>query len=267
MNKTMPKLQRTEDYSIFKMHQCNRNLHDNPSLLASMRAHSFLPSGAIHCRDEGNGKLRVIRGHHRLHYAKQLGIPVYYIVDNTDVNIFNLEGAACQSWSVGDFAVARAKAGDAACKTLLEFKKKHKLAFGIAASLVGGQSAASGNKQKDVRMGTFRVGDMKHAAAVVSVCNAAAEARVSFAKGAAFVAAVSMVLRIPELDATRFMHQVVTSGHVMNKRGTRLEYLEELESLYNRGIHAKHRLPIRFRAIQVGSERQKTFGRKSPKPE
>jgi len=102
---------------------------------------------------------------------------------------------------------------------------------------------------------------MKHADAVVEICNAAQEAKVEFAKSAPFIASVSMVLRIPELDITRMRHQVITGGHVMNKRGTRLEYLEELEAIYNRGIHAKRRIPIRFRAIQVGSERQKTFGR------
>src|SRR3990167_2530870 len=136
-----PRLEKTFNYDLFEMHDYNRTLHENSDLLKSMESHGFMPSSPIQCVSNGSGKLKVIRGHHRYDYAKRLKLPIYYIVDNSNTDIFDLEGSSLQSWSVKDFAVARAKHGDKSIQALLEFKEKHGLTLLSAASLVGGESA------------------------------------------------------------------------------------------------------------------------------
>lgn len=254
-----PELRRTTNYSLFEMHENNRPLHDTKMLLASMQLHGFMPSGAIHCQRMPNGKLKVIRGHHRLDCAKRLKIPIWYIVDDTPCDIFGLEGLPGQNWSVLDFANGYAQAGNKNYELVLWFKKKHNMPMGAAASLVGGEGANSHNKVKAIKSGTFKAGDLKHANAVAAIIDLCRQKGVEFATSSAFIGAVSTALRVPEFDPEAFKHKVATFGANMRKRGCINEYLDEIEALYNYGAKAK-RMPVKFRAMQVGRERQSNFG-------
>ncbi len=145
-----PRLQYTKDYGLFELHPYNRDFHKDKVLRDSMINFGFMPSSPLQCVKNGNGKLKIIRGHHRFDNAKDLGKGVWYVVDETNTDIFDLEGCKTQ-WTVKDFAVARANAGDKECIELLAFIKKHGLPLSAAASLLGGQSAISGNKGKMVK--------------------------------------------------------------------------------------------------------------------
>ena len=110
----LPTLESTTDYSIFELHKYHRALHRAPRLLASMQPHGFWPSSAIQCTRGSDGHLIVIRGQHRLHCAEKLGLPIWYIVDDSNTDLFDLEGCR-EKWSARDLASAWANEGDAAC--------------------------------------------------------------------------------------------------------------------------------------------------------
>lgn len=98
---TQPKLESTTDYSRFEIQGDHRDFHESRTLLASMQKHGFWPSSAIHCMRASNGKLTVIRGRRRLHYARELGLPVWYIVDDTNTTF--VERECCrEGWSRRD---------------------------------------------------------------------------------------------------------------------------------------------------------------------
>ena len=254
------KLQRTNNYELFEMHECNRDLHDNQVLKESMRQHGFMPSSPLHCKRNGNGTLKVIRGHHRLYCAKELKIPVYYIIDESNCDIFSLEGGSGQNWSVVDFATARAKDGDKNCASLIAFKKKHGLPIGAAASLVGGESAGSQNKNSQVKEGTFHSGDMKHANAVVRITDFCRDAGMAFATSFGFVSAISSALYVPEFDGEKFLAHAALYPRMMSRRARTVDYMQEVEMLYNYGARGK-RLPLAICAREIGAERHKTFGK------
>lgn len=254
------KLQVTTNYDLFEMHEFNRPLHHDSRLEESMKEHGFMPSCAIHVISNGQGKYRIVRGHHRFHYAKRLNLPIWFILDETDADIFYLEGDK-QRWSVMDFAEARANAGDENCEKLLFFKRKHNLPIGAAASLVGGQSAGSGNKIKQVKAGTFKVADMNHANKVAFIIDGCREAGLEFATNSKFIAAISSALRISEFDSNMFLHKIKLFNSNIRKRTSRDEYLDEIEALYNYGTQ-KGRIAIAFKAKEIARERALTFGGK-----
>jgi hypothetical protein len=259
-----PELKVTTDYSIFEMHPCNRPLSEKPELEDSMRRHGFIPSSAIHVSPNGGGKFRVIRGHHRLHYAKRIKLPVYYIVDDSRVDIFDLEGDTTGTWSMKDFVAARSASGDKECSRLKAFREKHNLPIGVAASLVAGESAGSHNAQRQVKQGKFKAGDQAHAENVVKVTDELRTMGVDFAVSGLFVQAISRALRVPEFDVDLFLSKVRLYPMNLHRRTTTGEYLEEMESLYNYGAKtAKSRIPLAFRAKEVGLKRQRTFGKQS----
>jgi hypothetical protein len=253
------KLECTTNYDLFDLHECNRDLQDNPILFESMKDHGFMPSSPIHCVENGNGKLKIIRGHHRFDCAKRLGLPIYYIIDKSNTDIFALEGSPKQGWSALDFARARAKAGNKNISLLLEFQKEHGLTLGAAASLIGGEQAGSNNKIKTLKTGSFSVSDMKHAKEVVSVTDLCREKEIPFATSSAFVGAVSMSLFIPEFDVKSFMHKVRLYPASMRKRASIEDYLDEIEALYNYSSKST-RVPVKFRAYEISRERKLTFG-------
>lgn len=258
-----PKLQCTRDYDMFELHPINRPQDEKPLLLASMKAHGFMPSSPIQCGPRNQrGKLPVIRGHHRLHYAKRLELPVWYIIDDSNTDIYELEGDSGSSWSLRDFLVSRARGGNVDCQKVLAFQKKHGITQGAAISLMGGESADSGNKAFGVKTGTFKVADdLSHANAVVDVVEHFRSCGIAFAAQSAFVAAISKSLRIPECDPKILKHRASQAAGIVMKRGTVDAYLGELEALYNHG--ARNRLALKFRAKEVGLQRKSTFGKSS----
>ncbi len=256
-----PKLLNTRNYTIFENHEYNRPLHGDPVLLDSMRRHGFLASSPIHVKHNGNGKLKIVRGHNRFDCAKRLGLPVHYIIDDTKVDIFELEGSPRQAWNGPDYLYARAHAGNADCARLLEFQKQHGLTLGAAASLLGGESAGSGNMIKTIKSGKFKIAaDTSHAIAVVSLTDYCRELGVEFATSSAFVSAVSMCLRVPEFDMEIFRRRLKAHGLTMKRCGRQQEYLDEIERLYNHASKST-RLPLAFMARDLSKARHDAFGR------
>lgn len=245
------KLQKTKNYDMFELHECNRPESFNPHLAESMKEHGFMPSGAIHVKENGNGKLKIIRGHHRFREAQRQKLPVYYIQDDTHTDIFDLEGSSRGRWSMRDFAEARARAGDENYIKLLEFQKKHQIALMACASLLGGESAQSGNQGHKVKDGTFKVRRTGHAETVVWVIDNCREVGIDFSRQRGFVNAVSSACRVPEFDEKKFVSRIRKHPRLMDKRSTTDEYIEEIEEAYNHGAKTEKRIPLKLRVREV----------------
>ena len=246
--KQEPKLLSTTNYDLFEVHEYNRDFRPDPQLAESMRKHGFSPWCAIAVKPLPGGKLKILKGHHRFLEAKRQRLPVWYIVDNsTKITLAELEGSSHERWSGYDFATAYRKAGITPYDTLLRFKEDYGLSTGTAAQLCGGVSSASNNEMKKVKAGTFKVGEMKHAWEVVRITGLCGELSIPFATSTGFVAAVSMACLVPEFDQDAFMGKLRLYPRMMNRRSTRQEYLEEIESLYNYKARDL-RMPVAFRA-------------------
>jgi hypothetical protein len=256
------RLYKTDEYSIFDTHEYNRPYHEDPILVNSLREKGFMPSSPIHCKENGNGKLKIVRGHHRFHFAKMLKIPVYYIIDNTEVDIYYLEGSSKPRWSAYDFLFSRARSGDNECKALLSYQKTHRLPLGAAAELFAGRTSGAMNALKEIKKGTFHRGEQEHGEKVISILDSLDSFNLDFARCSSFVKAISHVVRIPDLKVDELLRKTQSYGSYIHKRATYQDYLEEIENLYNRGKQAKDRLPIKILANAVAQKRKETFGRK-----
>ncbi len=254
-----PKLQVTRDYDRFEMHELQREIKADPLLEESMKTHGFMPSGAIHCVRGKGEKLRIIRGHHRLHYAKRLGLAVWYIVDESNTDMRALEASSHGRWSLLDFLYSRAHGGDKACQSVIDFSAKHGISKGISISLLGGETAGSGNHYDDVKGGTYRLADdLSHARAVAGIVDHCRACGIESASRSAFVQAVSKMLRVPEFEAELFKHRLSKNPSLLTLQATAEGYLAAIEDVYNYG--AKVRVPLKFRAEEVGRQRKATFG-------
>lgn len=253
--RTKPELKVTHDYTMFELHEVNRPLHVDPVLEASMKKHGFLPSCAISVEKVGGGRLKVKRGHHRLDCAKRLGLPVWYIIDNSQIDIHELESPR-QAWTRLDFAISRASCGDKDVQRVLDFHRKHGLPLGISAGLLGGNVGdAGGHALLKITEGTFRVADdLSHAKRVVAVTDRCREMGLSCATHGGFATAISMLLVLQEFDANVFLHRVSLNKGRMSHRSNTKDYLDEIEAVYNFG--SKKPMPLAFLAKEALKSRR-----------
>jgi hypothetical protein len=255
-----PALRVTKDYDIFDLHVHNREIRTKAHLFRSMKQHGFMPSSPVQCVQEGSGRLQVIRGHHRILFARQLGLPVWYVVDDSNTDIYDLEADSSNSWKLRDFVVSYASAGLPAYAKILDFQREHGITQQIAINLLGGQGARSNNRLEQVKRGTFAIAeDLSHAHAVVDVVGHLRSGGVAFASQSNFVAALSSALRVPEFDAKLLKHRFTQAPGLLQPRTSMEGYLDEVEALYNHGAKGR-RVPLKFRAREVARERQATFG-------
>lgn len=251
---TKPELKSTRDYTLFEFHEFNRPLHDDPVLFASMKKHGWMPSSPAQVVSNGNGRFKIVRGHHRLDIAKRLKLAVWYVVDETNIDPWALEGGRSK-WTGGDFAVARASAGDKDVQAVLDFKRKHGVEIGIAASLLGGEAAGSGNKLQMIKAGTFRLSsDLSHAKKVASLVDRLRDLHVEFAAQSTFVSALSMMAYLTEFDPAVFCHKVAQNKDRLERRGSTDRYLDEIENLYN--FAARKATPLAFLAREASKKRR-----------
>jgi len=257
-----PKLSFTKDLSIFEMHELNRDISDHPALEESMRLHGFMPSSPMHCVRNGRGKLKIIRGHHRFKIAKTLGIGVWYVVDQSVTDIFELEGDSASRWTLSDFVHARAKAGVEDYGRLLDFQKRHGIGLGAAVSLMAGESAGSLNAVVKAKRGTFRVSrDLSHANLIGELVDFCRATGATCAGETSFVNALSAVARVPEFEPLVFKRRVAKMPSLLAKQATGKSYLAIIEDVYNYEAKGK-RVNLAFRAAEVGKQRKADFGGK-----
>ena len=95
-------MKQTTDYSIFKIKKGNRTVNTAhvQKIKDSLNKHTYLPSCPIICDKDMN----VIDGQHRLQAAKELGIAVYYIIEEKpDADLLIDLNITQRKWSTTDY--------------------------------------------------------------------------------------------------------------------------------------------------------------------
>jgi len=248
-----PKLRSTKDYRMFELHPHNRDVQKTKLLEKSMSAHGYDEGFPIRCIRNGAGKLKITHGHHRFHMARKLGLAVWFIeANNHSLPLFDSE-ASTHSWNVRDYVTARARAGEPAVEKALAYHEKTGIPLTCALSLVGGQGAGSDNKSRDMKKGTFSVGNMKHANDVAKVVAHCKECGVGFATSSYFVKAISKCLYVDAFDAEIFIHKVSAHAVIMELRRNVDDYLDLIEMVYNR--KSRKKLNVAWMAKQASIAR------------
>ena len=245
------KLECTTDYDLFESHSYNRELRDLSLLKSSMNEHGFRPSSPIHVVRNGSNKLKIKRGHHRFAAAKELGLPVWYIVDDDTMSIYEWEFDSRQTWTLRDFVASYANAGNEDYKKALEYSTNNNIPLLTALSLVGGECASSWNsdKQRLARSGRFKAKETNHAREMSDLITFLRQQEFPFIS-MRFLSALSMALFVPEFDKQIFKSRVSQYPKLMKRRATANEFLEEIENVYN--YNAKtNRLDLKARVLEL----------------
>ncbi len=253
-----PKLQKTTDYKRFTYVQSNRTVNLQPKrrqdLRESMEKHGYLEAYPLYCTN-GRGRLVIRDGQHRLAVARELGLPVYYVVceQAAAIPMINTTQVA---WGLKDYAQAFAAEGNPHYAELQDFALRHGLPLSICVSVLSNETPSDGGNNGNVLV-AFRRGDFKVTSRAMGDRVASLYSEISRinreARGRWFLSALFAVCLIPGFDGSRLVKGARRCREAIQKYGSRDGYLQMIETLYNYGRRTKE--PVKISAENVLASR------------
>jgi hypothetical protein len=155
-----PKLQRTRNYAQFVFTKENREVNilklkpEHKRLRDSMSRYGFLPSKPISVKVI-NGKFVVVDGQHRLTFAKEFGLEVFFVLEEMDVDVSHLNVTQA-NWSPKDYIHKWASSGNMDYIEASMFSSKNGIPLVLAFAMLAG-THCSGNITHKIKDGTYKI--------------------------------------------------------------------------------------------------------------
>lgn len=254
------KVNATRDYRLFSRSADNRitKIKKHKALERSMKQYGFLSCFPVVCKRDEKGGLIVVDGQHRLALAESLGLPVFWIEQDTDFDVAVVNSTA-KVWAVRDYAEKYAANGNAAYQDGLEFADSHKLSVGNAFALLSGNTNYS-NIEEQFKAGVFKIKDRKWAELVASIYGPISSMS-GDCRNARFLEACMAVCRVDGFDPDRLLHNAAKCRDKLVSYSTRDAYLGMLEQIYNFnrrqlvGLTAAATMAMRERSATVAAKK------------
>lgn len=254
------KISSSSNYSLFKSNPFQRAFrpHKVDEIAAKMKANGFPPSMAISVYKGKLGEFIINTGHHRFAAAKALGIPVLYVIEHQwTMKQMVDEGTTVAIWDVAAAAQSFARSGIKDYQELLGFSDKG-LPLTMAASLLIGEGAASGNARLKVINGTFKIKTREHAQKLIDLFEEFL-GRVPAVKHRPFISVYSKCLLTPEFDESVFIRRLKANPLMLEKASNEDQQLKQVEEIYN--FKSSSKIPLAFLVSKNSLERREGFGK------
>lgn len=232
-------LQKTNDLSIFQMHDTNRLVSGaagflpRKDLLASMKKHGFRSTQPISCKTLPNGKLEIFDGHNRFVTAKFLGLPVYFLAYPNDLGLSPVEFSKGQkTWSFGDKAKAFAQESPDFAE-VVQFHEETGINLSSAFAMFNGEVASSSNMAKSINNGAFKIRDREAPMKVALIVKTLNE-YCDFSTNKNFVSAISKATFAHGFSVVHMVDRIKRNPELVKQQRSLDDYLAMLELIYNR---------------------------------
>ena len=254
------KILSTANYSLFEFNPFQRTFKTRrvDEIAASMKTNGFLSSKAISVYKNKEGKLVINTGHHRLAAAKAIGIPVLYIIEEQwTLKQMVTEGITVAKWDTLSAAQSFARSGMKDYQELLAFADKG-IPLMMAASLLIGEGAASGNARDKVPAGSFKIKTRESINKIIALFEKFSD-RVPTIKHKPFISAYSKCLLTPEFDEDIFNRRLAANPTMLEKTSNEDQMLKLIEEIYN--FKSPNKIPLAFLVIRNSAARKINFGK------
>jgi hypothetical protein len=246
-----PQIIRTKNYRQFTIDAENRD--EDPSrhkaLRASMQAYGFLSCFPIVCTKRTR-RLVVKDGQHRLLFAEEMDLPVYYVIEEVDFNIAAVN-AAPKVWALRDYAVMYARNGRKAYSEGLVFSEVHGIPTGLSFALLAGTTTFTNIKHAFIA-GKFQTTDFFNDTATTEIYTKLVAMEPSI-KHSTLLQACMGVCRVKAFRVGRMIKNAGRCRQKLLPYSTVLANLDMLEAIYNFG--QSKLFPIKLSAQTVMRER------------
>lgn len=235
----------TSDYDQFILSPLNRAISAKHvrKLKKLMEKDGFPPCEHIivHDRDKNGkkfpgGKLMIFDGQHTRQAARELGLPVPYMIDNNwkhgDARVID-KNTSQLPWTLVNYRDHWAAKGNKDYQICAKFMSQHpKLSLSIAASLLSGKEGgdAYGMAFKE---GRFKVENVKGAKDIADIVAKIRKIHPMHNTNT-FIKGIQKMYLTPKFDADHLIKKMQTAkGSTLIKWSTKEEYVKGLEDVYN----------------------------------
>jgi len=251
----MTKILESNNYSLFEVCSCNRDVIKTKLLEQSMHKHGYITAYPLHVIQNGRGKFIIKAGHHRFEVAKKLGIPVKYVVCDDKATITELERAT-RKWSLRDYLDSYCNMGKQDYIALKEYCNETNLSVSTGMSILTGLIAGSGGDRSSVfKLGKWAVRTPNHASIITEYLLMCKNLGITCYKTSHFVNALTRILFVKEVDFKILKEKTRKYKMLFEKKLNLDQYLGMFEEVYNR--QSRNAIPLKFLSYEISKERQK----------
>lgn len=234
-------IQRTTDYSLFRSISSNRevDMKHVRHLASAIRSNNLLHLNPIIV----NQDLQIIDGQHRLEAAEQLGLAIFYVIDDNiakaDIALLNSNQ---KNWSVMDYVnywtVEKAQGFDVLSRFIFTYP------FIPPSSCLQLLSADGSRDTKALRQGGVNVANYGMAVKVAECAKWFQNFNVAFAFSRDFILSLRCLFANPYFDEDKLRRQVEKQPRSLVKCINLRQYTEMLLEIYNYQVHEQNRLKL-----------------------
>lgn len=228
----MSEIDKTKRYDLFTLGEIQRKMHDRhvQALKKSMKKYGFLESKPITVYEDGV-LFHIIDGHHRFAAAKELGIPVVYlVVRKSEKDSLMDQGKLMIKWSFSDFCKAWADAGKGNYIDLMAYSSC--IPIRIAANLLASNGALTGSITDKIEKGTFVIKTTKIIDRLLSLISAVGETN-KVVSSRSFISCFAKCMQVEEFSADQLQRRIISNPLSLIKTANESQMMDQLEEIYN----------------------------------
>ena len=248
-SKEVNTIYKTSNYGIFKPSPDNRQIRKNwvNRLAKSMEERGYYPDAPMVV----NSNMTIREGHHRFLAAQKVGVPVYFFIedDNSRGNDFEKMmrlNELMHTWQKGDSLPGLVDRDYDSYVRLQDFIEKFP-DFSLTEQIMFmGNSASDANKLKFTR-GLWEHGNVKTANKWASdIMKLEPYFRNGYNKSLFVRAMIDIFAKRPEFIFDEFLHKVNLRPGMIHLCGSKDQYKEMIENLYNYRRNNNDKINLRF---------------------
>ena len=224
-----PKIKKTYNYELFKFHIANRKINKNhvENIKKSMQKKFLVSPITV------NEKFEVIDGQHRLIASKDLGLPIYYFINNNySIKEMQRLNAINKNWTPINYLNTGIKLNDQNYIDYKRFKNKYGFSHDINLTLLcNNNTKPNANK---FREGTFKVKNYELACKYADLIYLVSPFYKGF-KRIRFVSAILFLLKQKQdfFSMQEFINKLKKQPNSLQHCINTRQYLELIEEIYN----------------------------------
>ncbi len=229
------------DYSKFRLVFGNRELKRTKviKLRDEMKQNNRVTSYPIIV----NSNFQIIDGQHRFVALVELGFEICYVVDDTfDIKSIAKSNTMPDKWKSDNYLSAYRELGIASYDTFANFMETYDTNFTVTLVLFYGKF--TGGLYRDFAEGKFKATNLNRAVKWIKKVHEFKKHIQDIHKDRHFVRAILNCFLHPKYNHTRMISKMKLKGHLLTKSTSRIDYLRQLEAMYN--WHAPEDKKVRF---------------------
>lgn len=228
----------TENHEVFKDITSNREVdvrHVN-SLKKAISENNLLHLNPIIV----NSEMQIIDGQHRLEAARELGIPVYYVVDDkiTKSDIAGLNSNQ-KNWTILDYVNYYAVEKVPEFLVLADFINRY--SFAPVSTILQLMSITGKRAPAEFKAGIIDIRNKEVADRVLSHIQEIRNMGIELAFDRNFILAIKDAMKNEEYDPEHLLKKVSDNRMELIKCAKKQQYLQLIEQIYNKHQHTKVR--------------------------